>query len=324
MRCEEVNILLADYLGKKLPSGEMAAVKEHLRQCADCREELRFLKKYMKEIVAFPTVKPPDHFLDSIHERLNRPKRDGIMRKLFVPIRVKVPLEAAALIALALTGVIVFKPFRIQELEVKSEGPVIGAEEKSEKASSPENRAARRERSPMTAEGDDTTGEKKKEADLLEGTSVASSDSEGPADLAEITLYLKQHTAAISAAQPRDSVAERKSELADEAKADSQGYLAAKKDRAAGAHSKQTAPPEEHQAGVDGLAGLAQALDGRIIKKEYGAGAGSAQIVIVEIPAKNYARFMNGLRSGWSIQKQYPDAPSRSSRRVRINMNVQN
>jgi hypothetical protein len=323
MKCEEVNILLADYLDKKLPSGDMAAVKEHLRQCAECREELQFLKKYMKEIESFPSLKPPDNFLDSIHERLNRQKRGGVLRKLFVPIRIKVPLEAAALIALALTGVIIFKPFNIQEVEIKPEGPIISADEKSEKPASSDHRAARRERPPVIAKEDVAAGEKKNEADLLQDTKVASAESEGSAGLAEITLFLRQNRATGSTDRLRDSIAEQTSEQSEQAKATSQNYLAAKKDKAA-VRSQQTASADEYQAGVDSLAGLAQSLEGRIIKKESVAGAGSNQIVIVEIPAKNYSRFMNGLRGGWSIQKQYPDAPSRGSQKVRINMNLQN
>ena len=324
MKCEQAKILLADYFDKRLPNGDMAAVKEHLRQCADCREELQFLKKYMKEIESFPSLKPPDNFLDSIHERLNRPRRGGVIRKLFVPVRVKVPLEAAALIALALTGVIIFKPFRQAELEVKPEGPIISEDEKSEKAGQSGHRVIRRERTPMIAKEDDTAGKKEREADLVQDTRVASSDSEGPADLSEITLYLKQHTATGGTTQLRDSIAEQKSEQSEETKAVSRDYQAAKKDKAGAVRSKQTAPADEYQAGVDSLANLAQSLEGRIIKKEYGPGAVSNQTVVVEIPAKNYARFMNGVRGGWSIQKQYPDAPSRSSRKVRINMNLQN
>jgi hypothetical protein len=324
MKCEQVKILLADYLDKKLPNGEMAMVKEHLQQCADCREELQFLKKYMKEIESFPSLKPPDNFLDSIHGRLNRPKRGGVIRKLFVPIRIKVPLEAAALIALALTGVIIFKPFRHGEVEVKTEGPAVGADEKSEKPGPAKDRDLRRERPPMTAKEADTVREMDNEVGTVPDNRVTASQSEAQADLSEITLYLKQNTETGGTMQLRDSIAEQKSERSEETKAVSGDNLAAKKDKAAAERSRQTASPEQYQVGVDSITSLAHSLEGRIIKKEQTTGTVSNQTVIVEIPAKNYARFMDGLRGGWSVQKQYPAAPSRGSSKVRINMNLQN
>ena len=145
-----------------------------------------------------------------------------------------------------------------------------------------------------------------------------------PADHAEITLYLKQNMVSGDEMQNRDSVATRKSEQAEETKAISEKYLSVKKEKAGAERSRQTVTPEPYQAQVDSIASLAQSLEGRIIKKEFGDRATSSRLVVVEIPAKNYTRFMDGLRGSWSVQRQYPATPPRRAVKVQINMNLQN
>jgi hypothetical protein len=344
MKCEQVKILLADYLDKKLPDGDRAMVQEHLRQCADCREELQFLKKYMKEIESFPSLKAPDDFLEKIHERINRPMHSGVIQKLFLPLRIKVPLEAAALLALALTGLIIFKPFKHADVEFKAEEPIASTDEKTEKSGQAERHIFRRDRSPMIAKEDIKIREKEKDMDLVPGKKVASANSEDmtvdnsaiseksskadkkayPADRAEITLYLKQNMVSGGETQSRDSIAAQKSEQAEETKTISEKYFAAKKEKAGAERSSQTAPAGPYQAQVDTISSLAQSLEGRIIKNEYDDRTASNRLVVVEIPAKNYTRFMNGLRGSWSVQRQYPAMPPRRAVKVQINMNLQN
>ena len=73
MKCDDIQLLLDEYLEGSLAAGDAARVKEHLKTCADCRDELQFLKKYLKKTETFPTLKAPDDFLEKIHREDRRP-----------------------------------------------------------------------------------------------------------------------------------------------------------------------------------------------------------------------------------------------------------
>ncbi|MFA5339772.1 MAG: hypothetical protein WC317_06485 [Candidatus Omnitrophota bacterium] len=57
-------------------------------------------EEYLKRMNALPKVKAPEDFLQKVHERIERRSAfEKIMRALFVPVKIKVPLELAAMAA---------------------------------------------------------------------------------------------------------------------------------------------------------------------------------------------------------------------------------
>ena len=57
-------------------------------------------EEYLKQMSALPKVKAPEDFLKKVHERIERRSAfEKIMRALFVPVKIKVPLEVAAMAA---------------------------------------------------------------------------------------------------------------------------------------------------------------------------------------------------------------------------------
>ncbi|MBP7735523.1 MAG: zf-HC2 domain-containing protein [Spirochaetes bacterium] len=342
MKCDNIKLLLADYLEGNLSASDTALVKEHLKNCADCREELQFLKKYMKKIEAFPSVKAPDDFLEQLHARIGETGRGSLVKKLFYPLKIKVPLEAAALLAIAVTGMIIFKPFRPEVAQYKAEEPASHQAMEEEKALHEDKHISHRERPPMVASN--AVKAREKEKDAARDKKVAATDetmvaadirvSEHPAKeemkssaggQAEITLYLKQVTVARAEQEFDDSVTDRKADYAATEKALSKRSPGnARKDRAASAGAtQQTAPAGRVKDEADSIAGLAQSLEGRIIRKSMDEKTGSESQIIVEIPRKNYSRFMKGLRGKWSVQKQYPSAPSERAGKVQFNINLE-
>ncbi|MFH1792001.1 MAG: zf-HC2 domain-containing protein [Candidatus Omnitrophota bacterium] len=110
MKCHESKRLLADYIDGILVPEQRAKVEAHVAGCKACRGELEFLKAYAREMGGLEKVKAPADFLVKVHERLERRSEfEGIMRRLFVPVRIKVPLELAAVIAVIFIVVLVQK-----------------------------------------------------------------------------------------------------------------------------------------------------------------------------------------------------------------------
>ncbi len=342
MKCDDIKLLLADYLEGSLSPSDTALVKEHLKKCADCREELQFLKKYLKKIETFPSLKAPDDFLEQLHARIDDSGRGSVVKKLFYPLKIKIPLEAAALLALAVTGMIIFKPFSPEVAQYKAEEPASRQAIEEEQELPEDTHISRRERPPMAASNVVKAGEKDKSA-APDKSITAGQESTVAADIrvsehpgkqemkpsgtgqAEITLYLKQVTVARVEGEADESVMDRKADYAATEKTlPRRSPEKAKKDAApSGEAAQRTAPADRMQNDVEGIASLAQSLDGRIIKRSTDEKTGVDNQVIVELPRKNYTRFMKGLRGKWSVQRQYPSQPPERAGKVQFNINLE-
>ncbi len=117
MECAGIRELLSEYIDGTLDAQARAAVEKHISICERCKEELASLSAMVEELGSLEEVKAPADFLEKIHERMEpRFGFDWIVRKLFLPIRIKIPLELAAV---ATITILVFFVFNIQQAEKK-------------------------------------------------------------------------------------------------------------------------------------------------------------------------------------------------------------
>lgn len=108
---------LSEYMDGALDRNALIEMEVHLKTCTVCREELEALRTLSQELASLEILKTPGGFLDQVHEKIER--RSFIKRvkkKLFQPFHLKIPLEAAALVA---TAVIVFSIWEIEKDEMK-------------------------------------------------------------------------------------------------------------------------------------------------------------------------------------------------------------
>jgi len=114
MECTQIKERLSEYVDGMLDAQTEARVEEHLSTCQACKEELAALKALVKELSALESVGAPKDFLDQVHERIEpRFSLGKIIRTLFVPARIKIPLElatAAAMVVLVLAILNVQQP----------------------------------------------------------------------------------------------------------------------------------------------------------------------------------------------------------------------
>lgn len=334
MKCDDVKLLLDEYLEGSLPAGDAAQVKEHLGKCAGCRGELQFLRKYLKKTGSFPVLRAPDDFLENIHRKIDAPARNALVTRLFFPLKIKVPLEAAALLALAVTGLLIFKPFRPEMADYKAEGPERPLAMEDEAAMNRDRDASRGEKPSaiMDMARKKTAGPAadsrivSRAADMVASEpSLSEQESMEKGKVygggrAEVTLYLQQNLIAGAEQAKEESLQADDQYRAGEPRAASRKSLEyARKDKAPPEGAMQTAPSGSGTARVDGIATLARSLNGTILRK-----TSDGTQVIVEIPRSNYSRFMNGLRGEWSVQKQHPAGVPAGAERVQLNINIQN
>jgi len=138
MNCEEIRELLSEYVDGVLDPKTKALVNEHLSTCKACQAELASLKALVRELGSLESVAPPHDFLDQLHERMEQHSAfSKILRSLFVPIRLKMPLEFAGAAAVA---ILLFSILYVQQDHYKvTQAPVDLKEERVAQKGAPES-----------------------------------------------------------------------------------------------------------------------------------------------------------------------------------------
>jgi hypothetical protein len=122
MDCAEIKERLSAYVDDVLDAESKAVVEEHLSTCKDCQQEMVSLKALVRELGSLESVQPPRDFLDQLHARIEaRSWFPRILRTLFMPMRVKIPLEFAGAVAVA---ILVFAVLHTQKDQLRlAQGP---------------------------------------------------------------------------------------------------------------------------------------------------------------------------------------------------------
>ena len=99
-------------------------VEAHLTACPDCRREWEGFQRMLAMLHDMPRLRAPEGFVDRVRAATRpapRPRR--LLRNLFVPVRVKVPLQVAALALVALGAVYLTPPSSDLGLVARSDAP---------------------------------------------------------------------------------------------------------------------------------------------------------------------------------------------------------
>jgi Putative zinc-finger len=110
MTCHDARERFSEWVDDALPPDERAAVAAHLETCADCRRELDRVSGTVALLRRMERPRAPVGFVDRVLEAARpTPWPARLLRRVFVPLRVKLPAEAAALLLVAGLAVYVFQ-----------------------------------------------------------------------------------------------------------------------------------------------------------------------------------------------------------------------
>lgn len=128
MECARIKELLSEFIDGALDAQAGAVVEEHIATCKACKDEFNSLTALVKELGSLKPVQPPANFLEEIHGRVRTHSGfDRMVRKFFVPFRIKIPLELAAA---ATVGILAFSIFGVQQADKRMlRSPIISRQE---------------------------------------------------------------------------------------------------------------------------------------------------------------------------------------------------
>jgi hypothetical protein len=187
MECQGIREKLSIYLEGIVTPEEKQWIEKHLDSCDSCRDAFKDLQKTRDLLGKLEEVEPPAWMTRKIMARVAQQaeRRRGIFQRLFYPLHIKIPIEALAMVFIAVIAVYVY---RAVEPEIKqaavpppASSPAIEgkAARADEKPFSPrlveEPPAAKKEQAP--AEG---YREKKKKARMADRQELSPSQTVPP------------------------------------------------------------------------------------------------------------------------------------------------
>jgi Predicted integral membrane protein (DUF2275) len=115
MNCEEVQKYLSDFLDKSLDNECTRTIEDHLTACSLCSEELADLAECQRLLSGLPVVEPPLDLTNRVMARVREAKHPpSLWERLFLPLRVKIPLQATAVVLIAVLAGYIYQKEPLQ------------------------------------------------------------------------------------------------------------------------------------------------------------------------------------------------------------------
>jgi putative zinc finger protein len=106
MNCHDARERLSDWLDDALSGPDRAELESHLEGCPDCRRELDGLRATVSLLSRVERPRAPVGFVDRVMAAAHPvPWYRRLGRRLFRPLSIKLPAQAAAVLVIALLGV---------------------------------------------------------------------------------------------------------------------------------------------------------------------------------------------------------------------------
>ncbi len=124
MDCHDVTNRFTDLRDGHLRDEELAELQRHLAICLACRQEWAEFQKAIDGLRGLGAVEPTPGFAARVRAIIETPPwHRRLARWLFMPWHIKLPLEAAALVLLAIGAVLIYQ--RTPEMRQVVEQPVL-------------------------------------------------------------------------------------------------------------------------------------------------------------------------------------------------------
>jgi anti-sigma factor RsiW len=147
MTCKDIKTRLPAYMEGDMPPEEKEGLERHLESCPSCSTALAELKRAVELVQNVPEVEPPPWLKTRVMVQIREEAeaRQGILHRLFYPFRIKVPVQAFAILLVSVLAVYIYKA-TIPELSLmKTPATDIQQMKDSERVKVPEKTRAKAE-----------------------------------------------------------------------------------------------------------------------------------------------------------------------------------
>ena len=176
MDCGEVQKKLSAFAEGAITAGERKEITTHLKKCRGCKRDLADLRKTIRYVKRLEEFEPPAWFVQRVMARVRdeAERKQGIWQRFFLPLHIKVPLEAIALICIVVGALYIFKSME-PEMRLAKTPTEIGdsASPAAPAAQAEKPRVAGKERPATVAEGEQARFEKKYQVDEDRSVKIA-------------------------------------------------------------------------------------------------------------------------------------------------------
>jgi len=108
--CEAARELFSALVDAALTPDERRSLDAHLAGCVECRRELEAFQRTIALVRSAPALRAPAGFVERVLAAARpTPWYDRLARRLFVPVRVKVPIEALAVLVVAVVALQLYR-----------------------------------------------------------------------------------------------------------------------------------------------------------------------------------------------------------------------
>ena len=346
MTCDETRDLLSAYLDEGVDPDERSRVDAHLEGCAECRRELEALRGAVALLHRVEPVRAPVGFVDRVMVAARpRPWYRRVADAVLLPLSVKLPLEATAVVMVGLLAVYLFERSpelqqAAREVDRRQEAPAPApAKEKPAELLADKAPRAAAPSTPAPVEGppagarDRADAPRSRDVDPQVAPSSPPAVAVPPPSAAPAPRYASPPpvgsappAAAPEAKPPAKTEAAPSENVAGAVRPESESrqraLQAAEDSRAAGASSrpgaKKAAPPadvvarvavKDRDAAERELAALVARLGGAVTQRRREE---EATVVEAVIPQSRYAEFSeSAARIGsWRVEAERVDLPA--------------
>lgn len=111
MDCSTIQQKLAEYAEGSLLPDEMKEIEKHLATCEKCRSDASELKKTIEALKGLDDIPSPPWLTQKVMQkvRIEARSKKRLLRKLFFPLHIKLPIEAVATLLIAGAAVLIMK-----------------------------------------------------------------------------------------------------------------------------------------------------------------------------------------------------------------------
>ncbi len=352
MNDRHVRDKLSEYIDGMLSQEEASTVKEHLDRCPDCMEEYTEMAKIIGHMSGMEPLETPESFVEKVHERLEKASSlKKIIKRLFFPLKIKLPLELAGLAAAALLVVYITgirgKQYVYELTFTQSESyglleelSDVGQKPKTEKEAKVDEIASPSKNALLTAKLEEEGKDKiEKGAESEETTpSIIEKPISAPQ---EIQMKKSGKAADTEKAVPRSEMVQEKAEpdlTHHEEKVERKIPIETEKPNVARAQKRKEPSleiidkkneelkeevPKKVTHREEYLREIINGLGGKILVSEYNKDTQILESVLIEVTAENYPNLIQKLEERGEIQKPYPVITEKGQKAVNIRIRLQ-